>query len=193
MQTVTACSRAERDYPPRRSTATCIQIRGLDASPYDWVLISTAQENCTEKERSENKIVWYLLASRIRTLLWHALGDLFITKYISQLKDHRTDMNDKESHERPKDWTERSWEWAARPRYTDLSNRETELPIMKLSQSETEWGLEHLCRINKYTSGGVCIPCIRMSGESYHRRLRSLLLCLCEVFRALITRPCLLL
>ena len=27
----------------------------------------------------------------------------------------------------------------------------------------------------------------RMPGERYHRRLRSLLLCLCDVFRALIT------
>ena len=51
------------------------------------------------------------------------------------------------------------------------------------------------------TSGGVYVPCIywdvplvefmylaftRMSGESYRRRLRSLLLCLRDVFRALI-------
>ena len=32
----------------------------------------------------------------------------------------------------------------------------------------------------------------RMPGESYRRRLRSLLLCLCDVFRALINSPCVL-
>ena len=34
------------------------------------------------------------------------------------------------------------------------------------------------------TSGGVYVPC--MPGDSYRRRLRSLLLCLYDVFRALI-------
>ena len=39
-----------------------------------------------------------------------------------------------------------------------------------------------------HTSGGVYVPCIYtcMPGESYRRRLGSLL-CLCDVFRALIT------
>ena len=37
---------------------------------------------------------------------------------------------------------------------------------------------------NIYTSGGVYVPC--MPGESDHRRLRSLLLCLCYVFGSLI-------
>ena len=48
-----------------------------------------------------------------------------------------------------------------------------------LFPTDSKWGR---------TSGGVYVPCesTRMPGESYRRRLRSLLLYLCYVFRALI-------
>ena len=54
---------------------------------------------------------------------------------------------------------------------------------------KTERGPERSCRINTYwgcTSGGVMyLVFTRMPGESYRRWLRSLLLYLCDVFRAL--------
>ena len=47
--------------------------------------------------------------------------------------------------------------------------------------------LEHVqCKAIGYTSGGVYVRCVRHTSESYCRRLRSLLLCLCDVIRALI-------
>ena len=70
-------------------------------------------------------------------------------------------------------------------------------PCSIYTQSETKRGPERSCRINtKY------VPLVefkhlvftRMPGESYHRGLRTLLLCLCDVFPALINslvcRPC---
>ena len=66
--------------------------------------------------------------------------------------------------------------------------------VLHIIKSVTERGPERSCSINtlgSYTqgcaSGGVMhLVFTRMPGEGYRRRLGSLLLCLCYVFRALI-------
>ena len=64
--------------------------------------------------------------------------------------------------------------------------------VIFMGQSKTERGPERSCKI--ITQGREDVSLVefmylafaRMPGESYRMRLRSLLLCLCDVFRALI-------
>ena len=68
-----------------------------------------------------------------------------------------------------------------------LTWRASKYKVHKFHQSYIHFGSVHVLLVDS-----MYLVFTRMPGLSYHRRLRSLLLCLCDVFRALINSLCVL-